>query len=317
MSNSDTIVYVSTHATVYHSGYCGYLHSSKHPMKLGDAVKRYPACSRCSPPRLKEVSLMDETRTSSLLNSPNNSFLTNRSSTSSNSPLFGAPLNSGSIFSLSSSSSYSNLDIDSLIKKVEEKLTRSFEVKIEELKNSYDLKLKQMEEKFSQELAENKKENKIQQASIKELTKENNDKDQKILIIEEEAKLLLSKLDIKMSEYLQSQNEMKKKLEDQEANFQINLKDLESRLNFSENELINLNNSVKVNLEDLTEKLNTLNNSLNKNLHAINNNSIFNSHLNTTCNENYDIDYSLLDNCFFNSHIKKVSSNEKRPRYKF
>ena len=44
-------VYVTRTGSCYHRGTCSYLRSSKIPMKLSEAKKRYRPCSRCNPPR--------------------------------------------------------------------------------------------------------------------------------------------------------------------------------------------------------------------------------------------------------------------------
>lgn len=53
---SQTIVYITRTGECYHSGSCGYLHSSKIPVTLGDAIARgYRPCSRCSAPSASYV----------------------------------------------------------------------------------------------------------------------------------------------------------------------------------------------------------------------------------------------------------------------
>ena len=48
---NDLIVYVTRTGECYHRGSCGYLRSSKIPMKLSEARRRYRPCSRCRPPQ--------------------------------------------------------------------------------------------------------------------------------------------------------------------------------------------------------------------------------------------------------------------------
>ena len=50
-SSDDVIVYVTRTGQCYHRGSCSYLRSSKIPMKLNEAKRRYRPCSRCGPPR--------------------------------------------------------------------------------------------------------------------------------------------------------------------------------------------------------------------------------------------------------------------------
>lgn len=47
----NSMVYVTRTGACYHSGSCGYLRSSKIPMKLSEAKMRYRPCSRCAPPQ--------------------------------------------------------------------------------------------------------------------------------------------------------------------------------------------------------------------------------------------------------------------------
>ena len=49
----DQIVYVTKTGAAYHVETCRYLKSSKIPIRLGDAVKKFRACSVCKPPTLK------------------------------------------------------------------------------------------------------------------------------------------------------------------------------------------------------------------------------------------------------------------------
>ncbi len=50
-SSDDVTVYVTRTGECYHRGSCSYLRSSKIPMKLSEAKRRYRPCSRCDPPR--------------------------------------------------------------------------------------------------------------------------------------------------------------------------------------------------------------------------------------------------------------------------
>lgn len=50
--NGNTIVYRTSTGHKYHVQSCGYLHSSKIPILLSEAVCRYGRCSKCDPPEL-------------------------------------------------------------------------------------------------------------------------------------------------------------------------------------------------------------------------------------------------------------------------
>ncbi len=47
----ESTVYATRTGTKYHRGHCGYLRSSRIPMPLSEAKKRYGPCGRCRPPR--------------------------------------------------------------------------------------------------------------------------------------------------------------------------------------------------------------------------------------------------------------------------
>jgi hypothetical protein len=49
----DQIVYVTKTGAAYHVSTCRYLKTSKIPIRLGDAVKKFRPCSVCKPPTLK------------------------------------------------------------------------------------------------------------------------------------------------------------------------------------------------------------------------------------------------------------------------
>jgi hypothetical protein len=159
-ASSETKVYVTRTGGKYHRISCGYLRSS-YEMKLGDATKRYDPCSRCCPPILDydssdSVSTTENTRIDSFNSSP-----TNHSSAfglfSRTSSMYSNGLGNSRLSTLNFLNAPSQQNINPFlqnnnspqreneISKLEEKLTKLFEKKLDESKLHFENKLNEME----------------------------------------------------------------------------------------------------------------------------------------------------------------------------